>query len=275
MLSLKVLSLNIMGIPFNADNIWGTLFNSSLPLRHNKTAQAISALDPDIICLQEVLTYYQIRIFKKLLPSHPYTSFQNSVIGPKGGLVVFSKLPLIKQGFVEFKKNGTFRNKSFIWKLLKNGILITKLVNHPVILLNTHLTANFDWDWSLSNRFVPYLTSQLQQMKRTLEVYSDKNIVLSVGDFNMDRNTEIYKNFLKENAVTDIFADVDYTSMHEFYAQPGKEPPITDYIFLSKERYRVSVKEKNVVFKDKVTEGKKEFYLSDHTGLFVTVECNL
>src|SRR5579884_364752 len=90
---LSLATLNTLGIPF---------FSPSPKERYKAIAQEFERLAPDVINLQEVHTYSLLKTIKASLPSYPHIVYEPSLIGPKGGLVTFSKHPLHKLQFTLF-----------------------------------------------------------------------------------------------------------------------------------------------------------------------------
>src|SRR5437868_2071452 len=91
---LALASFNTFGIsgPFN-------LFQ-----RYKIIAEYFNNHEVDVINFQEVLTYFHLVLFKIFLRKYPFVQFSPSLIGPKGGLVTFSKYPLQKINYLSYSK---------------------------------------------------------------------------------------------------------------------------------------------------------------------------
>src|SRR6266700_1107444 len=87
---VTVISLNFAGLP-------------RPPYAHARAAafcRLIAGTDTDVINLQEVHGYGLLRRLKKQLGSFPFISYKPGVVGPRAGLVTFSKLPVAKTEFL-------------------------------------------------------------------------------------------------------------------------------------------------------------------------------
>ncbi len=272
---LHILSCNIMGIPFNADNIGKTLLLKNLVIRHRRLAEKMNESNADVLMLQEILTQPQLRIFKKHLFKYPFLVYEPFIVGPKGGVAIFSKTPIQKHTYTAFSKKGSFFNKSFIWKFLKNGILVAECSEFPLVLINTHTTANFDWDWSKTNRFMPVIESQLKQISQLIDMYKKNYSIILCGDFNIDKPSYIYKEFIQHTKLEDAFREKNIPTMHSAFAFHRNQPPIIDYIFSFSHNNAIRVKKTTMIFREKWKEGSEEFYLSDHLGLLAEFEISL
>src|SRR5687768_3605358 len=138
---VSVINFNVLGAPFDPYNIRKTIFRTNIRKRNKEAAQKLNTSNADIIALQEVATYTQYRIFKKHLTNYPYIVYQKFLVGPKGGLVIFSKIPIKKHSYQTFKNKGGYRNKSIVGHAMRNGILIAKCTDFPLYILNTQLVA--------------------------------------------------------------------------------------------------------------------------------------
>src|SRR5881409_820731 len=72
-----------------------------------------------------------------------------------GGLVTFSRVPIRKTSYGVFERRGQWRSHGAADRLLRKGFLITahEIEGVSVVVINTHLLANYDQDWSARNRF--------------------------------------------------------------------------------------------------------------------------
>lgn len=270
--SISIISFNAMSA-FNFNTIHGLFLSKDITKRLPKTAKILEEQNSDIITLQEVHTYFILKLLKKTLPTYPHVAYKKYFYGPRGGLVIFSKLPLEETEYFDFKKRGAFTNSSFVAHLIKNGVLMCKLKEIPVYILNTHLTPNLDFNWTEKNRFYSYINAQLHQIAQLVnKIGSNKNHVILAGDLNTSKNSKLYKSFLSEAKLVDIFAEFNTPTLHQEYLAKNKTARRIDYIFLSSSDSKPAVLKKDHVFTEKVllSNGKLR-YLSDHIGLSATI----
>ncbi len=267
--SFSLVSFNILGTPYA---VYKTPSSRLLP-KHRKQrfiriAEELNSGAADIVCFQEVHTYPQVRLLKKTMTEFPYISYKKFLYGPRGGLVTFSKFPIHSSEYITFNKMGTIRNKSIVAKISRKGILLVKLEKEPLYILNTHLTANIDWNWVSTNRYIPFITSQLEQLKNIVKSLSNFPIeIIIAGDFNIPKNSMYYKMFTKGLNLMDVFQSSQKNTYNEEHLPLGKKSECVDFIFIVKNGTPFKVEEKEYVFDKKVILNNISTFLSDHIGL--------
>jgi endonuclease/exonuclease/phosphatase family metal-dependent hydrolase len=238
-LSLNILTFNIGLVPFRRQ-----------PYRRIRLfARQIEAMDVDIMNLQEVHTYDFFWHLRRRLAGFPYASYQPSVIGPKAGLVTFSKVPLRRQCFMTLSTH-----KGLLFSENRDGLVV----------VNAHLIANKDGDWSQANRHYPLHKAQLSRVKEFLarSDYESRSIILT-GDFNVAKNSDLYGYFTEESSWQDTMKDDFTPTFHSEYLPKGRMPQRIDYMFV---RGDIEVKNAALMFEKK----DGDTYVSDHIGLFAT-----
>ena len=258
-------SLNTLGIPF---------FSPSPTERYKALAQEFERLATDVINLQEVHTYSLLKILKDRLPSYPHVIYEPAFVGPKGGLVTFSKHPLQKLQFTLF----TLATQPTNWQFLRplgfyKGTLISKMTNVPLMIFNTHLTANGAGNWSRGGKLYPTHEAQLDQLAKLIEQVTGKeNVSVISGDFNIPKCSELYSRFLDLSQAKDAFGLDDTPTFHPEFLPAGKQTHRIDYIFTYSPHAKVEVNESSLLFQNKVKlPNGKTSYLSDHIGLMAAL----
>lgn len=133
MTQLTVASLNTLGV------------GSHLRTRYRTIGRVFETSDVDVVNLQEVLTYYHLQLLRRSMPSYR-ASFRPSAAGPAGGLTTFSRHPVT---------TTSYRRLTAVLK----GALVTRLAD--VTIVNTHLSANRDGDWSPTSRYYVLLSGPI------------------------------------------------------------------------------------------------------------------
>ena len=143
-----VVSLNTRGVP---------VIGSRLAERYAAIGMALEAGDTDVACLQEVLTWWQLRLLARRMRSFRCVSFRLSLAGPAGGLVTFSRLPVSSTVYQSFGIPAAAPRISGVARLRAGlkGALVTRLARPGLSVINTHPVANRDGDWSPAGRFYP------------------------------------------------------------------------------------------------------------------------
>ena len=266
-LVVSIASFNVFGAPFYAKRILRSLFKTRIFERFQIIADYFSKADVDIIALQEVHTFAQLRFLKDRMQNFPHVLYEKFLYGPKGGVVIFSKIPFEYTEYIDFKKRGTIFNKTVVAKIGRRGILVGKLKESPVYILNAHLTQNSDHDWSPQNKHIPFLVSQLKQVAQTIASLSSKHSVVVTGDFNMPKHSIYYDWFIKHTRMKDVFHQHNFATYHKEFLKHGQTVGRVDYIFTTKTK-QIEVLKASHIFKRKMNQVSNKFvYVSDHIGL--------
>jgi len=173
---LKIVSFNIWDLPY-----W---FVKNRQQRILQIAEYLQRLDAEIVCLQESFDVYHRRLlYESLGPEKYYASggFEATRKAPlasfdtTGGLVIFSKFPIIQDKFVPFQQF----TPSVIERIGRKGILETtiKTPYGTIQVFNTHLHKE--------QKFFAH-SIRVKQVKTILErMQAQQHMpVILAGDFN-------------------------------------------------------------------------------------------
>lgn len=196
-------------------NVSGLAYPPHLKFRMRAIAEYFNQSDADILLFQEVHTYPLLRFLKNNLPSFDHGTYMRSVFGPKGGLVIFSRVALHSVRFTGVT-NGT-----------KKGMLITKAGD--TTLVNLHLSANKDGDWTPGNHYYTKQSIQLNDVARQLAQIGGPLIV--GGDFNVARDSELYDMFVDRTHLQDTAGQDHRPSFHMPFLPVDRDSHCIDFIF--------------------------------------------
>lgn len=269
--SITVVSLNAFGAPFNPKHIFTSMLQNHVRKRFRKIAEFFSKEDIDIISLQEVFTYPHLSVLKKLLPDYKYVLYKKFLYGPRGGVVIFSKIPLVQYSYVDFEKKGAWWNKSLTGPLTRIGVLIAKMQNYPLYVINTHLIQNPDHNWKKENKYVALLKKQLEQLAGIINLLrgSGADMIIS-GDFNMAKDSIYYHEFIKETGLSDPFESFKSATYQQYFLKEGLTAQRIDYIFTDFKEHHVITSTDHFFTKRLEFDNGEHHYVSDHIGLKLT-----
>lgn len=249
-----MVSFNTCGLPRGA----------RLAARYAVTGARLDAGDADVVCFQEVLTWWHLRLLVRRMRSFPYVSYRPSRVGPAGGLVTFSRLPTsgtAYQGFgVPPRTTGISR-----WTQLRAGLkgaLVTSAISPGVCVVNTHPMANKDGDWSASGRFYPLHRAQLAVLTGVVRGITGPAVVC--GDFNVDRDSELFGEFMTGTGLSDAFEGACPPTFRAEFLPPGATLHCIDFILTTAE---MKASAATLLFADKEPLPSGPAWLSDHIGL--------
>jgi endonuclease/exonuclease/phosphatase family metal-dependent hydrolase len=252
---LTIASLNTRGMP---------VFGSRLTQRYAAIGDVFEKSDVDVVNFQEVLTYVHLRLLVRSLPSFRFVSWQRSLAGPAGGLVTMSRSPVVATEYQRFPTPTDAHEVPRLLRLLAplKGALLTELGGVSVV--NTHLLANRDGDWSTSNRFFPLHRDQLAALGRFVAAVPRPATL--TGDFNVARDSDLYVDFVRDTGLVDVFPNSPPT-FHAAYLGPHQSPHCIDFVFVSDRA--AAVESAGLIFTDQVPMSGGPDYVSDHLGLQV------
>lgn len=137
-----------------------------------------------------------------------------------------------------------------------------------MVIINTHLLANYAGDWERPGMYARVEEKQLRQLAETAQVQPVDSIVIVVGDFNIPRGSKLYEGFLAASGLTDLLAGDPRPTLRMPSGVPSRYSMPIDYVFV-RIPGRNSLKiDCDLCFTDKyrISPGRQS-YLSDHTGI--------
>jgi endonuclease/exonuclease/phosphatase family metal-dependent hydrolase len=257
MRSFSLLTFNCFGVP-----------GMGTGHRLHRLAQELNHAAYTVVCLQEVQSHH----YRKLLveacgmfyPSRAYKAFLHA---PKGGLLTLSQCTIETLEFILYRERGLWYTPALADWILHKGILISRLKfdQQLVIVINTHLTANYSANWSKTNRFARQEYRELLQLAEVVQQQPPDALVIVCGDFNIPRGSWLYQSFLEASGLLDPLAGNHQPTYRPHPALPARYAAAIDFTF-----YRPLPDlhvESRLCFQEKVTMGKRHIHLSDHLGV--------
>jgi hypothetical protein len=216
-------SLNTFGIPFFLS--WGRLV---------RLARQLDLLGPTVICVQEIQQNAYISLLNRYLPTYPHHAIFPHVYAPKGGLGIFSRVPLIQKRFDPYLDRGLRFFITFAdWALFK-GVLTAHLQidGLDVFVLNTHLNTNYIGYWHQKNPLTLVQRRQVQILSGLLREIPVEALAVVCGDLNFPRATFLYKELVTQNGLFDPLRDDPRLTYRPFPLIPSSWKTSLDYILL-------------------------------------------
>jgi sphingomyelin phosphodiesterase 2 len=262
-----VATLNTLGIH---------IVKSRLPTRYKLIADAFEAGDADVVCVQEVATYWHLRLLARRMPSFTHVAYRGARLGPAGALVIFSRRPVAA---VEYHRIGPPPGAPGVAGLpLRNrltarlrGAVVTRITgNGPagreLTVVNTHTTSNKDGDWSPSNRHYQVHQAQLDALATVMRGINGPAVLC--GDFNIPRDSALFAGFLVACGLSDAFGGTCPPTYRAEYLTAGAIAYCVDFILTSP---GVRTQSRGLLLRDKHPAVPAPGYLSDHVGLTATL----
>jgi sphingomyelin phosphodiesterase 2 len=255
MADVTIASLNIRGIP---------LTGSRLAARCQAIGAFFEASDADVVCLQEVATWAHLTLLARRMRSFRYVSLRRTVPGPAGDVVTFSRQPVTATAFHRYGPVHAQIPRLARLRARLKGALVTTLEQPVVSVINTHPLANTDGDWSAGSRFEPAHRAQLGALARTVGSVPVPTVVC--GDFNVDRDSALLGDFIRQTMLADAFEGRCPPTFRAEYLPAGRRPCCIDFILTTGE---VKVSAADVILAGEQPMRGSPGYVSDHVGLRV------
>ncbi|MFA6099231.1 MAG: endonuclease/exonuclease/phosphatase family protein [Patescibacteria group bacterium] len=237
-MKLRIATFNFWGLP------WPLSVNKRKRL--NYLISSIKEWKIDILALQEVWLYYDIKYLRKRLPGYEVLAKFN-YFNPSG-LAFISRLPLTDVTYIPYQ--GDFFHKEFP---ARKGVLVSqaKLNDKNIQLVNTHVFYSSTKTQSKNQ------SDQLNQLIRML----DSRPTILLGDFNVDyESLKMPEGFYIVSHLQKIIEDGHNIYRQSRFNKIDSSNRLPDMIFAN---FPVEVKEKKIIF---------EPIMSDHYVLLSELE---
>lgn len=231
---------------------FNALFTGDVRPRLRALGEILRESDFDIVCLQEVMHRRNAALLRRHFPHSACAGM--AVL--KGGLVLLSRLPIRRWRFVRFPLAGPARPEF----LMRKGALIVEIGD--LVVVNTHLSANRDDDWSPGNRYTVVERGELDVLARELAAIDQARPVVVAGDLNLPRDAEVLADFRERAGLADAMAGDTRPTYRPLPEWPN--PPAFDHLLVR----NAGTEHADLVLRDEVVlpDGRRA-HLSDHFGV--------
>ena len=259
----SLLSLNTFGLPFFLG--WWRL---------ERLATELDNYNATIICFQEIQQNAYVPLLARSLKTYPHRAVYPHIYAPKGGLGIYSRLPLVRQCFEVYKDRGlrwliTFSD----WALYKGALIADlKVQELKIVILNTHLNANYTGSWQRKNPLARTQHRQVQQLTHLIEELPADALVIVCGDFNFPRDTFLYEELVSQNRMSDPLSDDPRPTYRPFPLVPSKWKTSLDYVlFRPPHGIDIQVQADILVMEDSTKKSAFQRFLTDHCALTLQI----
>jgi endonuclease/exonuclease/phosphatase family metal-dependent hydrolase len=252
--------VEIRAVTFNV------LYRGDARARLRALGEVLREASHDVVCLQEVFSPLNLALLRKVTKgSHPHVAHGGVFPAVAGGVVTVSRWPITARRYLSYPLTRPVRRG---W-LLRKGVLVTQhqIRDQRLTVMNTHLTANMDTDWSsAANSYVRAEQAELRHLAGVVRRATSAVPLMVVGDFNVPRNSSYFQDFAQAAGLRDVLAGDTEPTYRPIPDWP--RPPAIDQVLVRpSESYEISA-EARLCFQDQVTlPGGRSAYLSDHFGI--------
>lgn len=251
-------------------NCFGVPFIQNTRVRLTTIARELDNTAVDVVCLQEVQLWQYVPLLVRNFSQFPFAAFEPHLYAPKGGLLTLSRQQIEEKDYTLYPKRGWWHTPSLADRLLHKGILATELIHdgQPIIILNTHLTANYDGDWSPSNRYAQLEHAQLCELATVVNELERDYLVIIAGDFNLPRHSWLYNEFVEATGVIDPLDGHIKPTYFPIISLPSRYHQPIDHVFVRPPASFELTATVDLLFEEEIplTSGNHG-RVSDHAGL--------
>jgi endonuclease/exonuclease/phosphatase family metal-dependent hydrolase len=204
-------------------------------------------------------------------PAHAYAP---ALQAPRGALLTLSQVPLRQVSFVPYEAQGPWLGPTLMDRLTGKGALIVRFAcdGLPVVVINTHLLANYRADWRPTGSAARNQQRQLAQLAEIVRRQPEDSLVLLAGDFNLPRGSWLYDEFVARSGMADPLAGDQRPTYRPFPGVPARYALPLDMIFVRMPAGCAATAEAQLCLGEPVElVGGGRDYLSDHLGVRATI----
>jgi endonuclease/exonuclease/phosphatase family metal-dependent hydrolase len=257
--TFTLLSFNCFGI-----------MNWSTRIRLLALASKLNRMDLDVACIQEVQSHANRRLLLASTDHLSNAAFIPHVHCPKGGLLTLSRCEIEQTNFVRYEHQGHWFRPTVMDRILQKGMLITNLRWQAlsIIVINTHLLANYGANWDLNSGAARMQHSQLRQLAAIVQEQPEDALVMVAGDFNLPRGSWLYDEFLTSSRLEDPLTGDERPTYRPLPGIPAYYALPIDFVFVRKPSHPTIQVQSDLYFAEKVSlTNSRTGYLSDHIAI--------
>lgn len=259
MSEFSLLSLNTFGLPLYLG--WERL---------GRLADQLNRVPVTAICLQEIQQNAYTHLIQRGLTFYPHAVFERHRYAPKGGLAIYSRLPFAAQRFEVYHDRGPWHSISFAdWALYKGFQSVHyEVEGMSIIVLNTHMNANYGGVWHHTNRLTRILHRQVQQLNQAIHSLPEDALVIICGDLNFPRNSYLYEELIAHNNLFDPLLEDQRPTYRPFPLAPSRWKTSLDYVLVRHSaRLECDIQADLIPIEDSTKPLPFQRFLTDHNAL--------
>lgn len=239
---------------------FNTLFKGDVRVRLRALGARLEEGGYDVVCLQEVMYRRSADLLRRIAPAYRHHAYTGAV-ALRGGLVMLSRLPITRCRFARYPISGPVRPELVMRKGAQFASIATEL--GELVVVNTHLSANRDDDWSPGNRYTRVERAELDHLAGRLATLDPAVPVVVAGDLNVPRDSSVFAGFLATAGLRDVLAGDTRPTYRPTPRWPT--PPAFDHVLIRGGRMTGAAR---LVFQEPVRlDDGREAFLSDHYGV--------
>ncbi len=262
---LTIITMNCLGLPVPVPG---------LRRRLQALGHALATAGADVACLQEVGRWRHLALLRHDETVWPVAIALQYPYAPKGGLVTLARLPVTETGYSTFRERGRRVGMHAPERIQGKGILRTVIEagERHVVVLNTHLAANYSARWSYTNPYARVERAQLRELAAAVQAVPSETMVVVAGDLNVPRGSWLYHEFLLEAGLYDPMGESTEPTYRPLGGMPARAAQALDHVLVRSPKDCAVIASADLCFGEPVRLAHGlTGYLSDHLGVRLTL----
>ncbi len=262
---LTIITMNCLGLPVPVPG---------LRRRLQALGNALAASKADVVCLQEVGRWRHLAQLRHDETTWPFAIAPDYPYAPKGGLVTLARLPVAGMRFSAFQERGRPVSLHTAERLQGKGMLHTTIRarGQSVLVINTHLAANYSARWSYSSPYARVERAQLKELAAAVRAVPVETIVVVAGDFNVPRGSWLYHEFLALTSLYDPLGRSHEPTYRPLAGVPARAAQALDHVLVrAPTNLEVAARSELCFAEPAMLAHGIRGYLSDHLGIRMTL----
>jgi endonuclease/exonuclease/phosphatase family metal-dependent hydrolase len=258
---LTLVTFNCMGLPFTLPG---------MRQRLRVAGAALASSSADIACLQEVGRWRYLPLLHHDDGRWPFVAAAEHSYAPKGGLATLARVPILAQEYQRFEARGSAASLHATERYQNKGMLFTTLMlaGQAVVVINTHLAANYNADWRYTNPYAKVERAQLREVVAAVSAIPSHTLVVVAGDFNVPRHSWLYKELCNLAGLLDPLAASHEPTYRPLPGIPARAAQALDHILVRVPPVLSPTFDAALCFGEPVLLQRSTMgYLSDHIGV--------
>jgi endonuclease/exonuclease/phosphatase family metal-dependent hydrolase len=260
--TFSLLTLNCFGVPAPTTRA-----------RLLALAGSLNAGADQVICLQEVQAHAYRQLLTRACASYPHAADAPFLHAPKGGLLTLARLPITAFEFTLYRSRQVPYAPALMDWLLHKGVLATRFeyAGVPIVVLNTHMHANYSGVWDQKSRYARVEAEQLRQLAEIVRAQPSETLVVAAGDFNFPRGSWLYDELLHASGMIDPLAGDTRPTVRALPGVPARYAQPIDFALVRAPKLAGLRIESELRFVELGLVGGRPRFLSDHVGVELRV----
>ncbi len=187
---------------------------------------------------------------------------------------MLSRLTLDATRYTPFRERGRMISLHAAERHQSKGMLQTHLRvgQQKVVVINTHLAANYNARWTYTNPYAKVERAQLHEIASAVQSFPSDTLVIVAGDFNVPRGSWLYNEFVDSANLYDPLGTSQAPTYRPLPGLPASAIQALDHILIRRGTLDNITFDAELLFGEQILLAHGMVgYLSDH----LAVRCQL